>query len=182
MQSVCDTELLMQLKTGNPAAFDALYIKYYKLLCLSAYFFLRDEQQAKDIVQSLFINIWEKKLYLHFHEDIKGYLYLAVKNRCLNEVAKEKVKEEHHKAFAVLQEEKITEPAYDARYEYYNTFRNTLEDMSGQKRIAIHMVYTKGKSYQDAANEMGISINSFKTHLKSGLKILREAIKINKNH
>ena len=60
--------------------------------------------------------------------------------------------------------------------------QNKLETLAGQKRVAIQMVYMKGKRYQDAADEMGISINSFKTHLKSGLKILRFGEKNNKNN
>jgi RNA polymerase sigma-70 factor (ECF subfamily) len=54
--------------------------------------------------------------------------------------------------------------------------QEVLDEMPGQKRTAIQMVYLHGKRYQDAADTMKISINSLKTHLKTGLKILRGEI------
>ena len=180
MQHQQDIHIVEQLKNGDLSAYDSLFVKYYKLLCVSAYFFLKDEQKAKDLVQTLFLNIWEKKLYLHFHDDIRGYLYRAIKNRCLNQLSKQKTREKNHKAFAELQDEKCS-PHDDTQPDYYGQMRNTLEGMTGQKKLAIQMVYVKGKRYQDAAGEMGISINSFKTHLKSGLKTLRYGTKNNKN-
>ena len=181
MQQQQDIQIVEQLKNGDLSAYDSLFVKYYKLLCVSAYFFLRDEQEAKDLVQTFFIDIWEKKLYLHFHDEIKGYLFRSIKNRCINQISKQKTREKNHKAFADLQDEKSS-PHDEMPPDYYGQIQNTLEGMAGQKRMAIQMVYVKGKRYQEAADEMGISINSFKTHLKSGLKILRYGEKNNKNN
>ena len=180
MQQEPDTEILQQLQKGDIAAFDILFQKYYKLLCTSAYFFLRDEQDAKDIVQALFVDLWEKKLYLHLHDDIKGYLFQAIKNRCLNLVDKQKTRDKNYKAFAGLQDQSTT-PHDEFLPDYFGKVSHALEGMTGQRKLAIQMIYEKGKRYQDAANEMGISINSFKTHLKSGLKILRNDVKNTKN-
>lgn len=181
MQQQQDLQIVEQLKNGDLSAFDSLFVKYYKLLCVNAYFFLRDEQEAKDLVQTFFLDIWEKKLYLQFHDEIKGYLYRAVKNRCLNEISKQKTRDKSHKAFADLQDGNSS-PHDEKPPDFYGQIQNTLEGMAGQKKVAIQMVYVKGKRYQEAAKEMGISINSFKTHLKSGLKILRYGEKNNKNN
>ena len=181
MQQQQDIQIVEQLKNGDLSAYDSLFVKYYKLLCVSAYFFLRDEQEAKDLVQTFFLDIWEKKLYLHFHGEIKGYLYRAIKNRCLNEISKQKTRDKNHKVFADLQDEKSS-PHDEIPPDYYGQIQHTLEGMAGQKKVAIQIVYGKGKRYREAADEMGISINSFKTHLKSGLKILRYGEKNNKNN
>lgn len=181
MQQQQDIQIVERLKNGDLSAFDSLFVKYYKLLCVSAYFFLRDEQEAKDLVQTFFLDIWEKKLYLNFQGEIKGYLYRAIKNRCINEISKQKTRDRNYKSFADLQEEKCS-PHDETRLDYYGQMQSTLEGMAGQKRVAIQMVYVEGKRYQEAADEMGISINSFKTHLKSGLKILRYKEKNKKNN
>jgi len=173
-----DIHILEQLKKGNISAFDILFQKYYKLLCVNAYFFLKNEQEAKDIVQSFFADVWEKKLYLQFHgDDVKAYLFRSIKNRCINQLGKQKTRIKNYTAFAKMQEE--TCGAFeDAQPDYYTQMRNTVEGLSTQKKLAVQMVYVEGKRYQDAADEMGISINSFKTHLKSGLRTLRHEIKI----
>lgn len=175
-----DIQIVEQLKNGDLSAFDALYTKYYKVLCVSAYFFIHDEDASKDLVQTLFVDIWEKKLYLNFHNDIKGYLYCAIKNRCLNHIATHKTRDRNQRAFGNLQE--TNSPSCDElTIDYYGQLHTTLGTLTGRKRMAIQMVYLNGKRYQEAANEMGISINSFKTHLKAGLKILRFGVKNIKN-
>ena len=45
---------------------------------------LKDEEDAKDIVQSLFIEIWEKRRFEYLERNVKSYLYKSVRNRCLN--------------------------------------------------------------------------------------------------
>ncbi|PSL47861.1 RNA polymerase sigma-70 factor (ECF subfamily) [Chitinophaga niastensis] len=175
MNHSSDIQLVQRLKEGDATAYDALFMKYHKLLCLNAYWFLRNEPEANDLVQTFFLDIWDKKLYLHFNGDIKGYLHQAIKNRCLTQIKKQKMERENKEAFTQLQEDTcMANP--ETSPDYYKQLLSTLNDMATQKRSAIQMVYIQGKRYQEAADEMGISINSFKTHLKRGLKVLRHAI------
>ena len=64
----------------------------------------------------------------------------------------------------------------EAPQDYYKQLHSSLDNITGQKRMAIQMIYMQGKRYQEAAEEMGISLNSFKTHLKRGLKLLRSTV------
>jgi len=169
-----DIDLITRLKNKDLAAFDELYLKYFKLLSANAFFFLKDENEAKDMVQSLFLDIWEKKQYEHFHNDIKGYLFLAVKNRCLNYLKSQKVKSARDESVKYLQKEQSAEPGeHTDSIHQEEQLRKLLSEMKGQKKSALTMVYFKEKKYSEAAEEMGISVNSLKTHLKSALKTLR---------
>jgi RNA polymerase sigma-70 factor (ECF subfamily) len=178
MQSSSEINLLNRLQAGEKAAFDQLFQQYYKLLCANACYFLQDEDDARELVQNLFVDLWEKKNRLQLHENLKSYLFLAVKNRCLNHLEKLKTRQKNYAAFSGLQE-KMTQPAFEPVPDYITLVNGELEQMADQKKYAIRAVYLKGKSYQEAANEMGISINSLKTHLKSGLKLLRNSLKNN---
>ncbi|WP_018631002.1 sigma-70 family RNA polymerase sigma factor [Niabella aurantiaca] len=169
-----DTLLVLRLKENDIAAFDELYLKYFKVLCANAFFFLRNESEAKDLVQTLFLDIWEKKIYEHFHKDVKGYLFLAVKNRCLNSIKSSKVKDARVEQFSryygdQMQGQQDTGDLPD----YQDRLEALLSDMKGQKKAALNMVYFKDKKYSEAARELGIGVNSLKTHLKSALKTLR---------
>lgn len=176
MPSEQDIQLISRLKEGDLTAFDELYLRYYKLLCASAFFFLKNEQEAKDLVQTLFLDIWDRQLYIHFHNDIKGYLFLAIKHRCLNCLKKQKLQYRRQKGYAQWQDAAAV-PQGEGPSDYYQQLHAAIDDMPGQKRTAIQMVYMEGKRYQDAAHSMSISINSLKTHLKTGLKVLRGEIK-----
>jgi RNA polymerase sigma-70 factor (ECF subfamily) len=175
MSSQQDIQLLRRLKEGDLRAFEELYLKYYKLLCTSAYFFLKSGQESKDLVQTLFLDIWDRQLYMHFHEDIKGYLFLSIKHRCLNHLKKQKTKYKEEKSYITWRDDAGLSVA-EGSPDYQHQLQKALDNMPGQKRTAIQMVYLNGKRYQDAADTMKISINSLKTHLKTGLKILRGEI------
>lgn len=176
MQHQQDIALVLRLRGDDLSAYDALYLKYYRMLCVSAFFFLRNEQEAKDLVQNLFLDIWDKKLFLQFHDDVKGYLFRAVKNRCINHREKLQTQSRHTKQFAGTQEA-YSLPGVEEQPENYEELYQALNDIPAQKRAAIQFVYLHGKRYNEAAHTMGISINSLKTHLRTGLRILRGEIK-----
>ena len=176
MNHPSDAQLLIQLKHGNIAAYDALFLKYYKLLCINAYFLLKDEEEAKELVQQFFVAFWEKKGYLNLKGEIKGYLFQAVKNKCLNLLRK---RENEQKLVAAIQLEQAREEeeAYAVMEQRYELLDKALRDLPLQRREALTLVYMQDKRYRDVADTMGISVNSLKTHLKLGLKNLRERLK-----
>lgn len=177
MNRLSDAELLLQLKRGNAEAYDALFLKYYKMLCVNAYFYVEEEEEAKELVQQFFVEFWEKRTYLHLEGDIKGYLYQAVKNKCLNRLRKweneQKLAERLQTETCRIAEEEDREVIENI----YEMLDKALHELPMQRREALTMVYMQDKRYRDAAQTMGISINSLKTHLKLGLKNLRERLK-----
>ena len=170
-----DVILVERLKNEATGAFDDLYLKYFKLLCARAYFFLKNENDAKDVVQNLFVDIWEKKLFNNFHNDVKGYLFLAVKNRCLNIIKSQAVQERRKEGITPIVEQEHIEEIRGSEQKQgpEEQLSQLLGKMKGQKLTAVKMVYLDGKKYKEAAEEMGISVNSLKTHLKNALKMLR---------
>ena len=172
-----DIQLIARLKNNDAAAFDELYLHYFKMLCATAYFFLKNESEAKDLVQTLFMDIWERKLYEQFHQDVKGHLFRAVKNRCLNFIKAQKTKEGRMADIQLYLEATAPEEVPDEETPAcHEKLQALLSDMKGQKKAALTMVYFNNKKYSEAAGEMGIGINSLKTHLKSALKTLRVAM------
>ena len=161
-----DRELLQLLKNSDVKAYEFLFKKYYKLLSMKAFFILDDEMEAEDTIQSLFSEIWEKKLYLRIDTSLKAYLYTAVRNRC----------------FKLLEKKKVKQSRLD-EYVYHNTFydeydiceeietrdmeiERLLKELAPQRQRAFVLVYLEDKKYKEAAFEMGVTVNSIKTHLK----------------
>lgn len=173
--------LIERLRTGDISAFDMLYARYFKLLSVSAYFYLQDENEAMDIIQNLFLDIWEKRLYENFHADVKGYLFLAVRNRCFNSLKAKRRQQQLRSAYNLLHENDIVDSDIDLQDpNYAANLKQLLEGLKGQRKKALNLVYFQHKKYSEAAEEMGIGINSLKTHLKSALKTLRKTVKSQK--
>ncbi len=176
-----DLLLIQRLNDGDQKAFDELYLKYYKLLCASAFFLLKNQNEAKDIVQTFFLDILEKELFRSFHGEIKGYLFVAIKHRCLNRIKSQKLDEARQRSYGILQDGEEMNDMEGKLSGYHHQLAILLNKMKGQKRVAVEMVYMQDKKYKDAAKAMGISINSFKTHLKSALKTLRDNMDMKTN-
>lgn len=175
MPNLKDSYLLEKLKAGDKDAFDIFFVKYYKLLVANALFFIRDEQGAKDVVQEFLFEFWHKKLYMRLEGDIKGYLYRCVQHKCFN-VQRRRTLEQKVATLSGLNKIEAEEEN-EEKEERLARLQEALNDLPPQRREVLQRVYFEERKYQDAANEIGISLNTLKTHLKFGMKNLREKLK-----
>jgi RNA polymerase sigma-70 factor (ECF subfamily) len=87
-----DFFILQKMIEGDEDAFKYFFDTYYDDLCNFVNSYLRDQTLSEDIVQSIFIYLWEKKDSLPFNCSIKSYLYTASKNKSLNYIRNQKNK------------------------------------------------------------------------------------------
>lgn len=173
MKNDTDKLLLQQLKNGDITAYERLFKAYYRLLNVEALLLLEDRMEAEDQVQLLFIELWNKKLYLNIQSSLKGYLRRSIRNRCLNVIERWKVEERKINSGYRMESERV-EADWMERDETESEFNTLLETLPPQRLQAFYLVYVDKKRYKDAADEMGITINSIKTHLKLAIKDLRQ--------
>ena len=86
---VQDKLLLLKLKEGSTGAFDALYEKYWKGIYTAAFKRLQDPDQAKDITQDVFLQLWLKREENNI-DNLPAYLFTATKNKVYNWMEKER--------------------------------------------------------------------------------------------
>jgi RNA polymerase sigma-70 factor (ECF subfamily) len=136
---------------------------------------LEDEMEAEDLVQNLFISMWQKSHYLSVNSSLKAYLFRAVHNQCLMALRTRKVTQQKMDEYTerINLEEDIEQPEQTGSE---NTINIALNELPAQRQKAFKLVYMENKKYQDAANEMGLSVNSIKTHLKLAVKMLQEKL------
>ncbi|TDQ11590.1 RNA polymerase sigma factor [Pedobacter metabolipauper] len=172
-----DQILLDELKGGNISAYALLFKKYYKLLSVKAYFMIEDEMDAEDLVQNLFVSIWQKQNYLFINTSIKAYLLRALHNRCLIYLEQKKRTEKKLENYKLnIETDDIQD--HNAREDYEAGLSLIFNELPVQRQKAFKLVYLEEKRYKEAAEEMGISVNSIKTHLKLAVKTLQQ--KLNK--
>ena len=101
----------------------------------------------------------------------------SVKNACINIIAKKK-RDERFKLLLPLSEEKLTE---EEPYRLEERWQATVDcidnDLTNQTASVIRLCYREGMSYNDAAEELGISISAVNKHIVKGLRTLREKLK-----
>ncbi len=89
-KNISDEVLLDRFLRGDEAAFTSIFKKYSTVLYSSAYNLFRDQQACEDMVQELFIELWEKKYALKIRT-LKSYLFVSIKNKALMAIRSGKV-------------------------------------------------------------------------------------------
>ena len=87
-----DDEICRLLSTGDPKGMDLLFNTYYSRLVVWADTFLKDIQLAEGVVQEFFIALWEKRKQKELTAPfLTSFLYVSVRNRCLNRLEKQDI-------------------------------------------------------------------------------------------
>lgn len=151
-----------------------VFINYYNELVSYANSILFDTAASEDIVQDVFLKLMEKKNLFQ----IKGisYLYLSVKNSCLNHLQHKKVKEKHSPLLKVHYEDTLTSSKKINKEESI-IISKALDKLPFQcKRIFI-LCCIEGVKYVDVAEDLDISINSVKKQMSKAYRILKKELK-----
>lgn len=81
---VSDDNIIAWIKQGDIAAFNTLFKSVYLPLYIHCRKFIPDPEDAKDLLQNVFLRFWEKREEIDIHTSLSAYLYRAVQNECLN--------------------------------------------------------------------------------------------------
>ena len=151
---------------------ELLFDAYYKPLVVWADTFLRDVNMAEDVVQDFFFSIWNNKVYLNFFPStLTSFLYVSVRNRCLNRMDKQDVF--HHA---------VDLDHVDLAFEDYNENHDAIVSkvldeialLPERSRDVVNGVFVEGLKYREVAERYGISVSTVKTLLGLSVKKLRE--------
>lgn len=168
-------KLVERIRSGEIAAFEKLFQLYYSRLCLFSNSYVRSLDIARDVVQEVYIKIWDNHENFHVHQSLKAYLYQAVRNQSLNFLQQKKQK-------ARLEErlKKQQEIIEEAEIIQLNTEELTekiwkLVEQLPERRRTIFILYRKhGLSYSEIAEVMDIARKTVENQMGKSLKFLRE--------
>jgi len=166
--------ILEQLKTGSSKSYELFFRGYYQDLFLWAHSILKDADAAEDVVQEFFLDFWQKKRYQLIQTNLQSYIYRSVKNSCLNYLKKESklVRDiEHLDQEASLP--KLDMEVLESNEEIYSVINQLPEKC----RAVFMLCCVHGYTYNEAAEDLDISLNTVRTHMIRAFKFLREKLK-----
>src|SRR5699024_4484407 len=92
-----DKQLIALISEDNSEAFKQLFDRYWEPLFAAAVHRLQSDELAKDVLQELFIGLWEKRGSLTIQSNVAGYLFTALKHRIINKIKAENTREKYEK-------------------------------------------------------------------------------------
>lgn len=155
--------------------FEKLFKDNYESLYYHALSFLNDREASKDIVNDVFEHIWTKYSKFDFSYSIKPLLYKMVQSNCIDYIRHKEVKKKYHD-FKVSRNE-LFEEDYEEYEKLIENLRKAVENLPGQSRIVFKKCFLDGKKYREVGEELGISVNTVKTHITKSLRRLRGEFK-----
>jgi RNA polymerase sigma-70 factor (ECF subfamily) len=167
-----EENLLTLLKQDNIQAFDELYWKYQKAVFRNVLRLTRDVAAAEDIVQEVFVSLWERRSSLDTQRSVGGWLFVSSYNRAVN-VLKRKLKESQiiHELEPVLAGNNEGQDQYEAQL---TILEGAIRELSLQKRKVFELCKLQGKTYEEAAADMNISKHTVKEYLSEAIAAIKE--------
>ncbi len=150
----------------------SIFLKNYEKWCMLALGYLKNRAEAEDVVQE----VWLKILYddkIESIENLESYVFTAVKN---TSIKKYKSKNKLEPISTVQERLKSKSPSFETqvlRMEISDEVRQAVEKLPNQCRQVFGLCAEDGLKYKEAAENLGISRNTVKSHMKNAYKILR---------
>lgn len=176
-----DLELIESISNDDRQAFAELYGRYHQGIYNFLLTITRIPELAEDIMQDVFVKIWESRSDINIQSSTSAYLYRIGRNRAIDFMRRASLEQniqdeiKHRVASGI---DKLTQNDYEWQH-YKQLYNQALESLPPQRRKAFMLVRQEGRSYEEAAEIMGISRNTLKQHLVLAVQSIRESLKEN---
>ncbi len=166
-----------KIKSGDTASFKALFDKFSTSLLNFTLTLVKDTQSAENIVQSVFVNIWKNRSNLDPEQNIKSYLYKAVKNQGIQHIRNQKLNFELEEAASM--DLKLPGPDQTLQEkELEKAVNEAVNELPEGCRAVFTLNRFEGFSYRETADILGISVNTVKTQMNRAFKYLRSRLSV----
>lgn len=177
VHSLSDLELLPLLREGDGIAFNELYGRYHSGLYGFLYKFLKSPELTEDLTQEIFIKVWDQHTELPQLLSVKSYLFTLGKNHAFNflkragidQVAKAEIVKNYKTDTNSL------ESAIHAR-DYARYLEALLATLTPQSREVFRLCRQEGRTYDEAAELLGISRHAIKKHMVRTMRVLGDSV------
>ncbi len=164
-----------ELDLGKKQNYHRLYSEMYTGLKYFLIKILNSEEEAEDIIQEVWLKVWNKKPVFENKHQLKAYLYQSVRNAALNQIRNSNKQGEYQAGIFVDEyEEDISTKIIEA--EIYSLINQTFSQLSdATKRVYIEKL--NGKKYKEIAEDLDISVNTVKKHINNANHYMKDNLK-----
>jgi len=172
------TELIVLLKKGDMLAFDAIYDKYSHRLYQFVKRYLKQDEDTEEVVQLVFIKIWESRTKIDIHSSFESYLFTIAYNTTIS-LLRKRLSENKSLEFLKSQQHVSNYESVIDELQYKELNENVqylVEQLTPRQREIFLLSREKGLTHKEIARKLNISENTVKNHLVNTIKYLKSCI------
>lgn len=168
-----DRYILEEIKKGNVSPFQNIFQEYYPMLCNFAERYVLEIEIAEDVVQDIYVRLWENRENLIITAGIKAYLFQSVRNSCINYLKHDKVHKKYESHIKHVFSDNFYSDALEEEEIAFHIHQAT-QNLPAKCREIFEMSRLDGKSHDEISLEMGITKKTINNQLWKALKLVRE--------
>jgi RNA polymerase sigma-70 factor (ECF subfamily) len=173
-----DEDLLLQMAADNQQAFTMLYRRYWSALFTTAVKVLRGRQEAEDVIQDVFLSLWNRRKELKIAGSLAAYLQVSIRYKAIHYIEKNITRRDY---LALLTDVAInTLPASPEIQLQLKQVQETISDVVAKMPSKMQEVYRLSRheqlSHKEIAEKMGISSETVKKHVQHALQLIKAAL------
>lgn len=179
-----DIQTKIELKKGNPEAFKEVFCLLYPRLKGYCKLFVSNKNQVEDIIQETFITLWEKKDSIKPDKTIESYVFIILRNKCLNFLKKQKLKNDqvdienlkveelqflYQLDFAEKEDKSLEEQLIES-------FKTAVDELPDKMKAVFTLCKIDGKKQKEVSVELNISVKMVEKHIAKAKQQIREKL------
>lgn len=170
----------INLGTIDLKEFEAIFKSYYSALCYTAYKVLNDKESAEDVVQDLFMHLWNNRATTIIESNLSSYLLTSVRNRAIRK------KQQNRLQVRQIDETNDHKIAGDnstddemQSLELQVHIKKAIDSLPPKCREVFMLSRFENKKYKEIAEDLDISVKTVENQMGKALKMIREYLEIN---
>jgi len=169
-----EAQLFEQLKAGDVDAYKEIYRRYHAQLYNYVRRFVKVPELAEDVLHDVFIKLWEIREQLNPQLPVVAYIYRITRNHVFKLIKKISVETELRSRVISIIDSNYVEPESEMQWlEYAHLLEGAIDQLSPQCKKVFKLCRQEGKTYEETAQELGISKHTVKEHMMNAMKSIK---------
>lgn len=181
MSKQSEEKMIILLKEGDLTAFNVLFNAFYYQLYFYCRKYISDPDDAKDLLQNVFLRLWEKRGEIEIEVSLKAYLFRSVHNECLNYIRSTRLNlslSDIDNELILHEENKLNTPDIETESnEIEREIDSIINKLPEQCRRIFTMSRMKGMKNKEIAKLLSVSVRTVDTQIYRALKVLKKELK-----
>ena len=159
---------------NNSIEFEKLYKRFQPSLVSYAYYITKNTEESVELVNDVFLSVWDKRNQLNFDESLKTYLYTAVKNRSINYIKRQKLMRSYDDQLEMISEFEADQSLLEK--EHHVVVKQIMNDLPAKCKQVFAMSRIDQLSNKEIASLLDISIKTVEAQITKALKIFKKKL------